>query len=95
MSCISCLWGNIDRNIDNIDNSNNNNDIDIDVLNESKRVMNGESEKNNDIIILKELRKVFPKSKKKPLKIAVKKLSFGVKNGECFGFLGSNGAGNF
>jgi len=44
-------------------------------------------------VIIKNLRKVYPSTGRNPTKIAVQDLSFGVHNGECFGFLGMNGAG--
>lgn len=47
-----------------------------------------------DAVAVKGLRKVFPAStrKQKP-KVAVSDLWFAIKPGECFGFLGVNGAG--
>merc|ERR1719454_389135 len=46
----------------------------------------------SDIILLQQLRKVYRTPEGTP-KIAVKGLSFGLPKGECFGFLGINGAG--
>ncbi len=43
-------------------------------------------------IRLKNLRKVYNPERGKYL-VAVDRISFGVKNGECFAFLGVNGAG--
>ena len=43
----------------------------------------------DDAIVLTRLRKVYSQNRK----VAVKKLSFAIKKGECFGFLGINGAG--
>jgi len=63
--------------------------IDEDVQAEVDRVKSGAAD--GDIIVLKGLRKVYP-----PVaapKLAVKELSFGIPKGECFGFLGINGAG--
>ncbi|GLD97436.1 hypothetical protein PINS_up006120 [Pythium insidiosum] len=60
-------------------------DEDIDVRNEAQRVQEGAAD---DVVVLKNLRKVYPGGK-----AAVRNLSFGLKRGECFGFLGINGAG--
>jgi ATP-binding cassette, subfamily A (ABC1), member 3 len=43
-------------------------------------------------IKVKNLRKVFSISRKTN-KVAVDRVSFGIKNGECFALLGINGAG--
>ncbi|ETL98845.1 hypothetical protein L917_04165 [Phytophthora nicotianae] len=59
---------------------------DEDVVKEAQRVANGEAD--NDIVKLSNLRKVYQGGK-----VAVRNLSFGLKRGECFGFLGINGAG--
>jgi ATP-binding cassette subfamily A (ABC1) protein 3 len=59
---------------------------DSDVAQERTRVLSGEAA--NDVVQLFELMKVYDKTK-----AAVKPLSFGVHHGECFGFLGTNGAG--
>ena len=74
---------------------------DSDVKNERLRIENGLV--NNDQFVLKSLRKIYPKLngdcslknifKKKKEFVAVKNLSFGVPEGECFGLLGVNGAG--
>ncbi|KAF4317459.1 hypothetical protein JM18_007589 [Phytophthora kernoviae] len=61
-------------------------DEDVDVEKEAQRVANGEA--NDDIVRLASLRKVYRGGK-----VAVRNLSFGLKRGECFGFLGINGAG--
>ncbi|TMW59991.1 hypothetical protein Poli38472_000033 [Pythium oligandrum] len=60
---------------------------DTDVVAEAKRVATGQAD--GDMIMLQNLRKVYPNGDK----VAVKNLSFGLKRGECFGFLGINGAG--
>ncbi|KAJ0403620.1 hypothetical protein P43SY_002435 [Pythium insidiosum] len=60
---------------------------DEDVAAEAERVACGGADQ--DVIRLERLRKVY----KDGQKIAVKNLSFGLKRGECFGFLGINGAG--
>eukprot|EP00004_Rigifila_ramosa_P026391 TRINITY_DN818_c0_g1_i1.p1 TRINITY_DN818_c0_g1~~TRINITY_DN818_c0_g1_i1.p1 ORF type:complete len:1668 (-),score=437.00 TRINITY_DN818_c0_g1_i1:51-5054(-) len=64
---------------------------DADVAAERSRVGRGEAD--NDIICLKNLRKVYPPANGNPPKIAVHDLSIGIPAGECFGFLGVNGAG--
>ena len=57
-----------------------------DVVGEAERVRCGASAKNGDVVILTGLRKVY--STKNGPKVAVRKLSFGIPRGECFGFLG-------
>ncbi|CAM9002500.1 unnamed protein product [Rhodiola kirilowii] len=59
---------------------------DIDVQMERNRVLTGSA--TDSLICLRNLRKVYPGGK-----IAVHSLTFSVKEGECFGFLGTNGAG--
>eukprot|EP00002_Diphylleia_rotans_P030496 TRINITY_DN6270_c0_g1_i4.p1 TRINITY_DN6270_c0_g1~~TRINITY_DN6270_c0_g1_i4.p1 ORF type:complete len:1633 (-),score=415.86 TRINITY_DN6270_c0_g1_i4:245-5143(-) len=62
---------------------------DSDVLAEQDRI---ESQKcGEDAVVVKNLRKVY--SNDLVTKVAVKKLSFGIPQGECFGLLGPNGAG--
>ncbi|GMF13570.1 unnamed protein product [Phytophthora lilii] len=68
------------------DNFDENHEIDEDVEKEAQCVACGEAE--SDAVKLVGLRKVYPGGK-----IAVRNLSFGLKRGECFGFLGINGAG--
>ncbi|XP_068671756.1 phospholipid-transporting ATPase ABCA3-like [Montipora foliosa] len=61
---------------------------DDDVLLEKDRVMTSQ-----DVLVIKELTKVFAgKSRRSPL-VAVDSLSLGIPKGECFGLLGINGAG--
>eukprot|EP00644_Phytophthora_capsici_P001766 jgi/Phyca11/533489/estExt2_fgenesh1_pg.C_PHYCAscaffold_140069 len=59
---------------------------DVDVEKEAARVASGEAD--SDVVKLASLRKVYRGGK-----VAVRNLSFGLKRGECFGFLGINGAG--
>ncbi|OWY90701.1 ABC transporter [Phytophthora megakarya] len=61
-------------------------DIDEDVARESQRVASGDA--NDDAVKVAGLLKVY-----KGGKVAVRDLAFGLKRGECFGFLGINGAG--
>jgi ABC-type multidrug transport system fused ATPase/permease subunit len=59
---------------------------DEDVVEEQKRVLDGNA--NEDVIVMSELTKIYGNGK-----IAVDKLSLGIPPGECFGLLGTNGAG--
>lgn len=59
--------------------------LDIDVAAEQNRIRSGGAA--NDLIRLEGLTKVFPG------KVAVNDVWFGIPAGECFGFLGVNGAG--
>ncbi|KAH9599735.1 ABC transporter-like, partial [Trypanosoma melophagium] len=60
---------------------------DEDVVRERKEVMSL-PERADDLVRVVNLRKVYPGGK-----VAVRDLTFGVKPGEVFGFLGTNGAG--
>ena len=62
-------------------------DVDVDVKKEEERV---DSDENGDAdtIVVKHLRKIYGNGT-----VAVDDISFGVSDGECFGFLGVNGAG--
>ncbi|KAG6615637.1 ABC transporter A family member 1 [Phytophthora cinnamomi] len=68
------------------DNFGEDHEIDEDVEKEAQRVASGGAD--GDAVKLVGLRKVYPGGK-----VAVRNLSFGLKRGECFGFLGINGAG--
>ncbi|KAL3145247.1 hypothetical protein ABBQ32_000991 [Trebouxia sp. C0010 RCD-2024] len=47
----------------------------------------------NECIVIKDLRKVYPPQDGNPAKHAVRSLTMAVDKGECFGLLGPNGAG--
>lgn len=47
----------------------------------------------NQCIVIKDLRKVYPPQDGNPAKQAVRSLTMAVDKGECFGLLGPNGAG--
>ena len=51
------------------------------------------SQKNDDILQVKELSKVFKERGTSSNLTAVNRLTFSVPSGECFGLLGVNGAG--
>jgi ATP-binding cassette subfamily A (ABC1) protein 3 len=63
--------------------------VDEDVAAEIRRVESGAAD--NDVIVIKGVRKAYPPAAAP--KLAVKELSIGIPKGECFGFLGINGAG--
>lgn len=61
---------------------------DEDVIREKERILRGNI---NDMLIVKDLSKVYRRKLRKFL--PVNHISFGVREGECFGLLGVNGAG--
>jgi ABC-type multidrug transport system fused ATPase/permease subunit len=71
----------------NVELTSNDTVKDQDVLAEEARVKSGEAD-SNSTILAKDLKKVYPGGK-----YAVKGVSLGIPNGECFGLLGINGAG--
>lgn len=56
------------------------------------KLMSKEGDEKDYTIKVQELRKVFVLGRNMS-KVAVDRVSFGIKNGECFGLLGINGAG--
>ncbi|KAL0019993.1 hypothetical protein WJX79_010913 [Trebouxia sp. C0005] len=48
---------------------------------------------DNECIVMRDLRKVYPSQDGNPEKQAVRNLTMAVERGECFGLLGPNGAG--
>ena len=69
-------------------NHGSNGDLDDDVDDERQRVLNDRSNSHQeDLLTVCNLQKDFGKFK------AVQGINFGVHYGECFGFLGINGAG--
>ncbi|CAL1171712.1 unnamed protein product, partial [Cladocopium goreaui] len=58
---------------------------------EKERVESGAAD--DEMVVLKGLRKVFPGRQGAPPKVAVDDMYFGIPEGECFGYLGLNGAG--
>ncbi len=66
---------------------------DEDVKKERVEIETRDPQRTGDVVRVAGLRKVYPASGKTGEKVAVKNLTFGVKKGEVFGFLGTNGAG--
>ncbi|XP_065069802.1 phospholipid-transporting ATPase ABCA1-like [Rhopilema esculentum] len=66
--------------------------IDDDVAEEKSRIESEESE-SNDVLRVTNLTKIYRSVFRRKKLLAVDKLSFGLKSGECFGLLGVNGAG--
>ena len=66
--------------------------MDEDVISEQERVQNllNDNKQNSDVLLVSNLVKQFGIGRKF---LAVDRLTFGVKHGECFGLLGVNGAG--
>lgn len=65
--------------------------LDRQVQLEKERVESGSADE--EMVVLKGLRKVFPGRQGAPPKVAVEEMYFGIPEGECFGYLGLNGAG--
>ena len=61
---------------------------DEDVVQETERLFSNEEECANSVVLLKDMKKMYYTGK-----YAVKGVSLGIPNGECFGLLGINGAG--
>lgn len=84
-SPLAASWRHLDPAVERIDVQD-----DPDVAEEAKRVEDGHS--TEDVVRLEKLRKVYRTPEGAP-KVAVQSLSFGLALGECFAFLGTNGAG--
>ena len=65
---------------------------DEDVLAERQRVISGNAH-DDSVIMLNDVKKIYGSYGKEGFKYAVKGVSIGIPNGECFGLLGINGAG--
>jgi len=65
--------------------------LDADVEAEKQRVQRGDADQ--EMVVLKGLRKVFPGRHGLAPKVAVEDMHFGIPEGQCFGYLGMNGAG--
>ena len=80
--------GNIVKKSSSSVNDGTNSDLDDDVKSEALRVLNdGTNSKQEDLLSVRNLQKTFGGFR------AVQGITFGVHYGECFGFLGINGAG--
>ena len=64
---------------------------DVDVQKERLRIQQGRARRDN--IMIDSLRKTFGRSRLAEKKTALHNLSLGIPRGECFGYLGINGAG--
>eukprot|EP00615_Pteridomonas_danica_P017018 CAMPEP_0114381730 /NCGR_PEP_ID=MMETSP0102-20121206/3634_1 /TAXON_ID=38822 ORGANISM="Pteridomonas danica, Strain PT" /NCGR_SAMPLE_ID=MMETSP0102 /ASSEMBLY_ACC=CAM_ASM_000212 /LENGTH=417 /DNA_ID=CAMNT_0001537289 /DNA_START=70 /DNA_END=1322 /DNA_ORIENTATION=+ len=70
------------------------------LISHGEQCLLGDDEENSpdelgvdDVVVIQGLRKEFPSRGDAPAKIAVDKVCLGIKQGECFGLLGHNGAG--
>merc|ERR1711871_518549 len=61
---------------------------DEDVTEQEQEVLSGTVNKDNSVILVEGLKKMYAGGK-----FAVKGITLGIPNGECFGLLGINGAG--
>ena len=61
-------------------------ELEEDVLTENERVRSGGAD--GDLVVIRDVKHKYPGGK-----VAVKGLSLGIPNGQCFGLLGINGAG--
>ena len=66
---------------------------DENVVAHAKEVNAAEHGRDGDFVTVQGLRKVWPARGNAPQKVAVSDVTFGVKRGELFAFLGTNGAG--
>ena len=66
---------------------------DENVVAHAKEVNASEHGRDGDFVTVQRLRKVWPARGNAPEKVAVSDVTFGVKRGELFAFLGTNGAG--
>ncbi|EFA79500.1 ABC transporter A family protein [Heterostelium album PN500] len=66
-------------------------DEDSDVTSERQRLHTLKD--NDEVLVMRELHKMFPGKGKNPAKIAVNNTTLGIPRGQTFGLLGMNGAG--